>query len=111
MPRVYVVQNMPRLNFESARDFGELVTVLDADDQVSLNAAPMLAKIDVALRGFTDEDYLVCVGDPVAIGAAIYVASRRVGGEIQLLKWDRMLNDNAGGYWLVKFDPTLVERR
>jgi hypothetical protein len=38
---------------------------------------------------FDDQDYLLCIGDPVAIGLATAVAASRNYGRVKLLKWDR----------------------
>lgn len=41
------------------------------------------------LATFTANDYLLAVGDPVAIAAASLIAGENSGGIVQLLKWSR----------------------
>jgi hypothetical protein len=104
-PVVYVVQESrkPR-NYASARDYGTVRAVLPSDEQVILDSESMIKRIRESLRDFTENDYLIMVGDPIAIGVACTIAACRVGGKIKVLKWDRMLNDNTGGYWPIEMD-------
>jgi len=41
------------------------------------------------LRDFGDSDYLLPVGDPVAIALTAAVAADANGGVLRLLKWDK----------------------
>jgi len=46
-----------------------------------------------SLKGFTSEDYLLTLGDPVAIATAAIIAAKNSGGLIRLLKWDKHRTD------------------
>jgi hypothetical protein len=41
------------------------------------------------LRDFCDEDFLLAMGDPVAIAIASMVAGEVNNGKVNMLKWDR----------------------
>jgi len=41
------------------------------------------------MRDFTSQDYLLALGDPVAMCAAACIALDVCGGRLQMLKWDR----------------------
>lgn len=85
---VYVVQEVQGRNVTPARNFGDL-TVLLPDGDVVLSPGPTTRKLQRALKAFSDTDYLLLMGDPVAIGMACAVASDINQGRFKLLKWDR----------------------
>lgn len=99
-PRVFAVQEDTKKNLLPALDFGDLEHILDALDQVGLNPDPWVRKISRALSDFTVDDFILAVGDPVAIGVACAVASERTGGCFKVLKWDRQ----ERRYFPVKID-------
>jgi hypothetical protein len=88
-PKVYVVQDQKDRNLAPAMDYGELRPVLDVEDEPRiLNVPAITHKIKRQLQRFTQNDYLVLIGSPVAIAiAAAYVADL-TGGRFKLLKWD-----------------------
>ena len=88
MSNVYVVQEAHGKNLLPARDFGE-VRVLLPPGQIMFSVAPTIKRLKLLLRHFTDDDYLLCMGDPAAIGLACAVASSFNGGNFKLLKWDK----------------------
>ncbi len=46
-------------------------------------------RIKRKLENFSDEDYLVLIGDPSAIGIVCAAAAAKNNGRFKLLKWDR----------------------
>lgn len=103
--RVFVVQiTNPRVNLAPARDFGELQVLLDPDAQVTLTAAPTVRDLATKLRDFNDDDHIVPMGDPVAIGIVCSLAARLNGGKYKMLKWDKKINNGLGGYWAVQVE-------
>jgi|TARA_R110001592_G_scaffold137540_3_gene355525 hypothetical protein len=52
------------------------------------------------LRGYTEEDYLLLIGDPAAIGVACSIAAQYNNGRYNILKWDRQ----EGIYYPVEID-------
>lgn len=99
-PRVFAVQEDTKKNLLPALQYGDIEHILDALDQVGLNPDPWVKKITRVLRDFTNEDFILCIGDPAAIGIACAVASQCTGGNFKILKWDRQERT----YFPVKID-------
>ena len=110
MSKVYIVQEATRRdrttgalrpihNFRPAAVYGELVPLLGTD-HMTLSSGPVVHELTKKLRDFGDEDFLLAVGDPVAIGIATAIASQVNGGRVSMLKWDR----EARNYIKVDFD-------
>lgn len=88
--RVFIVQDDPNKNLLSASEFGELQRpVFEHDQQVVMNSAPMVRELKTALRDFSDDDFILAVGDWVLVGIACAVAANVNGGRFRILKWDR----------------------
>lgn len=99
-PVVYVVQEKHDMNFLPAQQYGELVALLGHDDQVVINSIPTTRTVLTKMRRFGDDDFVLAVGDPAAIGIVCSVAARLNGGRFKLLKWDRM----ERRYYVVQVD-------
>lgn len=85
--RVTAGRRVPVYDFTPAAAFGTLTPILDPEDD-PLFIARMTVKIKEALKDFTPDDYLVCVGDPTVLAAcagAIFLRRKTV----KMLKWDR----------------------
>lgn len=76
-----------KYDLSPAKKFGRLVDVLPVGATPS-RIGELVRAIEQALGDFDDGDYLLCVGDPVAIAVASITASRRVRS-VRVLKWDR----------------------
>lgn len=87
---VYIVQEMPGKNVLSASKYGELQPLLKEGSQVTLSAGFVTNELKRKLDKFNDEDYLLLIGDPVAIGIAVAMACHWNKGRVKLLKWDKM---------------------
>jgi len=85
---VYVVQEALGKNILPAEDFGDLEVLLPPGNIV-LSPVPTIKKLRDKLKDFGDNDYLLLIGDPAAIGIACMVASDTNGGKVNMLKWDR----------------------
>lgn len=88
MSKVFVVQDTDR-NLLPAKEFGTLRVMLTYSDTV-LGYEHVLKKLQKEMAGITSKDYLLCIGDPVAIGLAVHVAFMFTNGNISILKWDRV---------------------
>lgn len=86
-PTVYVVQEVPGKNILPATEYGELKVMLPHGD-VTLTAEPTLQRLRGELAHLTEQDYILLIGDPVAIALAT-VAANEVVNRLNLLKWDR----------------------
>lgn len=102
MPTVYVVQEMPNHDLAPAMKFGEMKVLLPPYTQIAFSTAPTIRSLRHKLRGYTDEDYLLLAGDPVAIGLACSIAAMFNSGRYTALKWDR----REHMYIPVKIDTT-----
>lgn len=96
-PIVYVVQKqmrfdrnlgelVPRFDLEPAEQFGRFVYLL------SPSAAPwkpesVLTDLHKRLKDYTDQDYLLLIGNPCLIGFAVAVAAKHNNGRVNLLQW------------------------
>ena len=90
MSTVYVVQENPKVDIVSANRFGELKALADRREQVHLRPDSIINNLKRQLRCFNDDDYLLLLGDPALIGAAMTVASNYNNGNVKVLKWDRI---------------------
>ena len=89
MGNVYVVQESPGKNFLGAMDYGRLEVLLPADRQVTFSPGPALYEFRQRLDKFSDDDFLLLIGDPVAIALAFAVAAETNVGRVKVLKWDK----------------------
>ncbi len=89
MPKVYVVQETTQHNIVSALDFGSIEIILPPNAQIAFSVVPTVRRIQRKLERFTDEDFLLLIGDPSAIGIACAVAASKNSGRFKCLKWDK----------------------
>ena len=97
---VYVVQEVQGRNIASARQYGEFQVLLPSNTQIMLSAAPSVRRMKSILKDYKDEDYLLLIGDPAAIGVACSIAAYYNRGRYSSLKWDRQ----EGLYYPVDID-------
>ena len=97
---VYLIQENPYISVLSANEYGKIVTLFESGTQIMFSPQPAIRKLKRKLKDFSDDDYLLLMGDPVAMGIACAIASEMNRGRIQCLKWDRMENR----YYPVKFN-------
>ena len=101
MSRVFVVQQpsvfdrnerkfVPKYDLAPAAAHGKLVYMLGPGNIFKDRMEQATRQIAKVLHNFTAEDFLLAVGDPVAIAAAVLIAGQHTGGSIKLLKWDRL---------------------
>ena len=89
MPTVYVVSETLQHNIAGALDFGNIEPILPPNAQVSFSVDPTIRRAKRKLEKFTDEDYILLIGDPCAIGICCSVAAAVNGGKFKVLKWDK----------------------
>ena len=88
-PLVYVVQEMPNHDIAGAMKFGDPTVLLPSNVQIAFSTVPTVRLLRRKLRSFSDRDFLLLAGDPVAIGLACAVAAAYNSGRFNVLKWDR----------------------
>ena len=77
---------VPKFNIYAAEEFGKIEVLLPYGN-VSMAPQPMVVKLRHQLKDFNDDDFILPMGDPAAIGAAIAIASDFNNGRVRLLKW------------------------
>ena len=81
-------QMVPIMDFRKVLDYGDPVVCLPGG-RVMLSPAPTIEMLKSKLKNFTDDDYLVAVGDPSAIAIAGAIAAEYNMGRFKMLKWDK----------------------
>ena len=89
MPKVYVVSETLQHNIASAQDYGQIETILPPNAQIAFSVVPTVRRIQRKLDKFTDNDYLLLIGDPSAIGICCAVEAFKNNGRFKCLKWDK----------------------
>jgi len=90
MPKVFVVSESQKHNIVPALDYGEIEIVLPPSQaQVVFSSAPTVQRMKRVLDGFSDDDYLLFIGDPTAIAIMASVAAAKNSGRYKCLKWDK----------------------
>jgi len=89
VPKVYVVSETMTHNITPAMDYGDIETILPPNAQIAFSVVPTVRRIQRKLEKFSDDDYLVLIGDPSAIGICCAIAAARNHGRFKLLKWDK----------------------
>lgn len=100
MNKVFVVQQQPGKNLIPAIKYGELVPLLNPQDQIIINSERAVKLIGDKLALFDDDDFLLLIGDPAAILIAGVMAAKVNNGIVNVLKWDRQTSE----YYPVKID-------
>ena len=100
--KVYIIQNVMRkypdgtyrgLDYSQAERFGEVVFLFDWNKQVVMSPQPTIRKLKTVLKDFSDNDYLLLVGDPALIGLTTSVLVTISNGRYNMLKYDRIEKD------------------
>ena len=97
---VYVVQEVSGRNIASARQYGDFEVLLPSNTNIMLSSAPSVRRMKKILQDYKEEDYLLLIGDPAAIGVACSIAALYNRGRYKVLMWDRQ----EGLYYPVEID-------
>lgn len=89
MATVYVVSETNQHNISPALAYGNIETILPPNAQIAFSIAPTIRRIKRKLEKFCDDDYLLFIGDPTAIGVVSAVAASVNAGRYKCLKWDK----------------------
>lgn len=102
MPRVFVVQRTMRRDRQTGalvpvHDVGEAGAYGDLVDLLGPSAKPftpepVVAELWSKLCDYGEDDWLLCIGNPVLIGWAVALAAQAGGGQVNMLQWSN------GGY-------------
>lgn len=79
---------VPEFDLSPAAEFGT-VEVLMPPGHSFFSPVPVIRALKEKLKNFSDEDYLLPIGDPSIMVAAALIAGEQNHGRVKLLKWDR----------------------
>jgi hypothetical protein len=98
---VYVVQQqyrydpeaqavVPKHDLSPAQQYGELRVLLHHRTTIEHERSTswVVSKMNLLLRNFCDQDYLLLVGHPSLIGLALALAAANNDGRVKQLIWD-----------------------
>ena len=97
MSKVFIIQEPvkhgpngmePLMDFRKVLEYGDPIICLPPG-KVSLSPGPTIDMLRDKLRTYTDNDYIVSVGDPSAIFIAAMLVGELNRGCCKLLKWDK----------------------
>lgn len=98
---VYVVQQhtkrdaegkiVPKYDLTPAKKFGELKYLLSSREKP--NPTRVIPLLKTGLLGFTEDDFLLLIGNPLFIAWAGALAMIETGGKVRALLWDRRAQD------------------
>lgn len=77
-----------RYDISPAKQYGELVFLLGPTENV-FDPRRVVSTLNEKLINFSDQDYLLPMGNPCFIGWATAVAARQNEGCVKLLQWSR----------------------
>lgn len=88
-------QLVPRFQtIDRAKSFGEIEFILGPSDDL-YDQESFLGKMHSSLSGFSDDDFLLLIGNPVFIGVATTIAAYYNEGRVRILQWSQK---NEGYY-------------
>lgn len=82
---------------DAAAGYGDLVFLLTPNVK-PFDTAPIIEELREKLESFTDQDYVLLVGNPIIMCLVAVVAADASGGPVKFLQWSR------GGYVEVQAD-------
>ena len=88
-PTVFLVQENPYINVLGAADYGDIVVLFESGRQIMFSPQPAIRALKRKLRDFDDNDYLLMMGDPAAMGICCCIAAEMNRGKFNILKWDK----------------------
>lgn len=97
MAVVYVVQKhlkldeetgdlVPRFDLSAAEEYGQLRFLLSPNARPT-NPQPLALDLHSKLCDYTEDDYLLLVGNPILIGMTAAVAAYYTDGRVNFLQW------------------------
>tara|TARA_R110000772_G_scaffold38453_1_gene90734 strand:+ start:355 stop:660 length:306 start_codon:yes stop_codon:yes gene_type:complete len=87
MSKVYAIQEASGKNLLAATNYGDLEFLLPPLTNLMFATESAVNTIKEGLSEFTEEDYLLLVGDPISIGIATHYAVKS-SNVVNFLKWD-----------------------
>lgn len=79
---------VPLYDLTPALVFGPIEVLMPAGSSL-FSTVPTVRALTDKLKGFSDDDFLLPMGDPTIMAIASMIASRNNSGRVKILKWDR----------------------
>jgi hypothetical protein len=83
-------KRVPSFDMRSAEQFGELVACVPTDADFRVPLDELIAHLEKSLFKFSEDDYLIAIGDPLLIAAAAVICSMHTDGRMRMLRWHRV---------------------
>jgi len=77
---------VPKFNLGPAQKYGKIEELLSPTAK-PFNPGPLIDEMYVKLEKFCDDDYIICIGNPILISMAVTIASDINDGRVNLLQW------------------------
>jgi hypothetical protein len=83
-----------KYDFSAAAQYGEIVEVLRPGNLYADRVDTSITHMQNVFKSasFNHDDYILAIGDPIAIGAACAIACQMANGTVNILKYDRRTN-------------------
>lgn len=82
-------RRVPVFDLQPATEFGILTFLVDLSQEIRGTLDPSLFQgVKQRIDSMTEDDYLLCMGDPILNAAAIKYATDKLG-KIKVLRWDK----------------------
>lgn len=79
------------VDLSPAIEYGELEVLLPHTQSLTVTV-PTVQALNKKLEGFSDNDYILPIGDPILMSTVAMIASTKNGGRVKFLKWDKKLS-------------------
>ena len=84
---------IPKFDMRPAMKYGSIKVLLPSEMINMVDHTEAIKILQREMVHFSDEDFLVCMGDPALIALSAGVAFKANRGRVNLLKWDRQGNE------------------
>ena len=78
----------PEFDLTPAAEFGR-IEILMPPGHSFFSPVPVIRALKEKLKDFSEDDYILPIGDPSMMVAAAMIAGEKTRGRIKLLKWDK----------------------
>ena len=92
-------QIVPKYDLTPAEMFGPVVELLSPTAK-PFNPDPIVEELYIKLENFGDDDFIICIGNPILLAMAVSVAQDCNEGRVKLLQW----HGHKGEYTPVEVD-------
>lgn len=80
----------PRFDLTKATSWGTLKELVGPSANPLRDKDEIIDILHTELEDYSDNDYILCVGNPILIGWTVAIAAYYGNGEIQMLSWNNV---------------------